>query len=101
VTGSLPRGAAPYKRTPSFTEISVPPGLLKDHSTKEGTWGLITVEQGSLRYFITDPRTPPAETIVSPETPAIVEPTILHRVEPVGAVRFHVVFFREEPFAPA
>jgi hypothetical protein len=59
------------------------------------------VEQGSLRYFITDPRAPPSEKIVKAWRPAIVEPTILHRVEPVGAVRFHVVFFREEPFAPA
>ena len=73
----------------------MPAALLKDHSTKEGTWGLIQVEQGKLRYLVTDPRRPASETIVTPDAPAVVEPTILHRVEPIGAVLFHVVFHRE------
>lgn len=92
----LPDGLTAYKRTPSFTEESVPSGLLHDHSTKEGAWGLIRVEQGSLRYLITDPRREPAERLLTPDTPpGVVEPTVLHRVEPLGAVRFHVQFLRE------
>lgn len=91
----LPPGAEPYKRTASFSEESVPAALLKDHSTKDGIWGLIRVEEGALRYLITDSRRPPSETIVTPEAAAVVEPTILHRVEPIGPVLFHVVFHRE------
>ena len=94
MTATLPPGAEPYKRTATFSEDSVPQALLKDHSTKEGAWGLIHVESGELRYLITDPRRQASETIVTPDAPAVVEPTILHRVEPIGAVRFQVVFHR-------
>lgn len=89
------RELTPYKRTPSFSEATVPAGLLGDHATKEGVWALIQVEDGALRYFVTDPRREAAERLLTPEGEAgVVEPTILHRVEPVGAVRFHVQFLR-------
>lgn len=94
----LPDGVTPYKRTPTFTEETIPAALLNDHQTKEGTWGLIRVEEGELRYIVTDPRRTPTEVILSEATPpGVVEPTILHRVEPLGAVRFHVEFSRLEP----
>lgn len=95
MNASLPAGLEPYKRTPSFSDTTIPAGLLSDHSTKDGTWGLIHVEEGTLRYVISDERRPPAERLLTPETePGVVEPTILHRVEPVGQVRFHVQFHR-------
>lgn len=92
---TLPEGLEPYRRTGRFTETSVPSGLLRDHNTKAGTWGLIRVAEGRLRYRITDPRRPASATILSPETPpGIVEPTILHHVEPLGPVCFEVEFYR-------
>lgn len=92
---TLPDGLDVYRRTDMFSETSVPPGLLRDHNTKAGTWGLIQVAEGRLRYRITDPCRPAAERILSPETPpGIVEPTILHHVEPLGPVRFQVEFYR-------
>lgn len=91
----LPEGLEPYKRTATFTETTVPAGLLKDHSTKHHAWGLIHVEEGRLRYLITDPRRPREERVLTPASgPGVVEPTILHRVEPIGAVRFYVQFLR-------
>lgn len=91
----LPADLESYRRTPTFTEASVPPGLLKDHLTKEGAWGLIRVEEGRLLYAITDPAREPAEHILTPDSaPGVVEPGILHRVEPLGPVRFHVEFLR-------
>ena len=91
----LPPGSECYKRTSTFTENTVPAGLLNDHSTKEGTWGLIVVEHGKLRYVVTDPRRARAELVLTPESGAgIVEPTILHHIQPLGPVRFHVQFFR-------
>ena len=90
----LPPGLRSYKRTPTFTEATVPAGLVRDHSTKEGTWGLIRVEDGKLLYVVTDPRRPSAERLLTPGVESgVVEPTILHRVEPQGPVRFHVEFF--------
>lgn len=90
----LPPNAQFYKRTPSFTEASVPGALLHDHSTKAGVWGVLRVEHGQLRYVVTDPRKPSWETILTPAMATVIEPTILHRVEPLGAVLFHVEFFR-------
>lgn len=96
MTTKLPLEAKPYKRTPSFTEATIPAGLLGDHSTKARTWGLIRVEEGLLRYIVRDPRRPHRVSILSAGGDAgIVEPTIIHCVVPVGAVRFHVEFFRE------
>ena len=92
---ALPSGLEAYKRTPVFTEETVPAGLLKDHSTKDGTWGLIHVEEGCLRYVVTDPARSPSTSDLMPEGQAgVVEPTILHRVEPLGPVRFWVEFWR-------
>jgi len=92
----LPEGLEPYSRTATFTEETIPAGLRKDHTTKAGSWGLIRVEQGVLRYRVTDPRRVPMERDLTPETEAgVVEPTILHHVEPIGPVRFHVEFLRQ------
>jgi len=91
----LPEGATPYKRTATFSEATVPAALLNDHSTKEGAWGLIHVEQGRLRYIVADPRRPAFDSVLTPSTPpGVIEPTIAHRVEPLGEVRFHVAFLR-------
>ena len=100
MTAKLPPSAKPYKQTPVFTEASVPGALLGEHSTKEGVWGLIHVEEGTLHYLVTDPRRAQTERILTPDSePGVVEPTIIHRVKPVGAVRFYVEFWREDPVA--
>ena len=91
----LPPDVVPYARTAEFTESTIPPGLLRSHTTKAGAWGLIHVLEGRLAYRITDPRRPPSETVLSPgEAPGVVEPTVLHEVEPLGGVRFYVEFLR-------
>jgi tellurite resistance-related uncharacterized protein len=88
----------PYKRTAEFTEATVPAGLLRSHSTKEGTWGRIHVLEGRLAYRVSDPRRPASEQVLTPEgEPGLIEPTILHEVEPLGAVRFYVEFLRAAP----
>lgn len=94
----LPENAQPYHRTGNFTQTTVPAGLLKAHSTKEGVWGLIHVLEGRLAYRVIDPRRPRSETILTPDTDrGVVEPTILHEVEPLGAVLFFVEFHKAEP----
>lgn len=92
---AIPDGLLPYRRTADFSEANVPAALLADHDTKPGTWGLIHVASGKLRYTITDPRRMPVDIILTPDrAPGIVEPTIRHHVEPIGAVAFHVEFLR-------
>jgi tellurite resistance-related uncharacterized protein len=92
---SLPETVAAYRRTDEFSETSVPAALTRAHNTKAGVWGLIRVLEGELAYRITDPRRQPSERILTPEgPPGVVEPTILHEVEPLGRVRFYVEFHR-------
>lgn len=91
----LPPGLIAYRRTAEFTETTLPPGLRRGHATKPGAWGLIRVLAGRLAYRITDPRRAATETVLKPEgEPGVVEPTILHEVEPLGPVRFYVEFLR-------
>lgn len=89
---TLPTAAKPYKKTPTFNQDSVPPGLLKAHQTKAGTWGSIVVLSGKLLYRILEPVAEEIE--LSPSHPGVVEPQILHEVEPLGAVEFYVEFYR-------
>ena len=80
----LPKNVTVYKRTPDFNEETVPAGLLKAHTTKEGSWGKICVTKGKLLYTI---EVEPRETIeLSPEKIGVVEPQVLHHVEPLGEV---------------
>jgi tellurite resistance-related uncharacterized protein len=91
----LPPGLVPDRRTADFTEATLPAGLRRAHTTKEGAWGLIHVVEGRLLYRITDPRRPALESVLSPHAPpGVIEPTVLHEVEPLGPVRFYVEFLR-------
>jgi tellurite resistance-related uncharacterized protein len=83
-----------YKRTPDFTEQTIPVGLLRAHSTKDGVWGCIRVLEGQLVYRIADARRETRETLLTADRPGIVEPTVLHYVEPRGPTRFFVEFMR-------
>jgi tellurite resistance-related uncharacterized protein len=89
---NLPDSVTPYKKTPEFTELTVPKGLLKDHQTKESVWGKIVVLEGELEYTIIEPE---LEVIkLSSHQHGVVEPTILHHIAPLGKVRFYVEFYR-------
>lgn len=89
----LPESVVAYRRTPTFTESTVPKGLLRQHATKAGVWGRICVEAGALRYRILEPVR--EEHMLSPGHDGVVEPAVPHEVEPRGAVRFFVEFLRE------
>ncbi|HTN62800.1 MAG TPA: DUF1971 domain-containing protein [Devosia sp.] len=86
-----PEGLVPYKRTPDFTEATLPVGLLKAHSTKTGAWARIHVEQGQLRFR--DLKTG-VERLLTVGAHKLIFPQALHEVEPVGPVRFYVEFYR-------
>lgn len=97
IAPELPAGLRAYRCTDVFTQDTVPKGLLKAHNTRDGVWALITVLEGELAYSVTDPRRPVSQTVLTPHTPpGVIEPTILHAVEPHGPVRFFVEFHRQE-----
>ena len=75
---TLPADAAPYRRTATFTEQTVPAGLRRAHRTKPEVWGRIVVEQGELRYRILEPAL--EETVLRPGQDGVVEPEVPHEV---------------------
>jgi tellurite resistance-related uncharacterized protein len=87
----MPSDFAAYKRTPAFTEATVPQGLLRDHSTKAGVWAQIRVLDGTLRYHVPSLS---RQFDLTPDAPGIVIAEVVHHVEPLGPVRFYVEFFR-------
>ena len=88
----LPDDGSAYRRTPEFTEATVPAGLLRRHSTKSGVWGRIVVQEGVLRYRILEPQV--EEHRLRQGHDGVVEPAVAHEVEPLGPVRFFVEFLR-------
>ena len=90
---ALPDDVSAYKRTPLFTEATVPQGLLKDHATKDGVWGVIHITEGQLRYVVP---TRQIDAVLDSSQTGIILPTELHRVEPVGKVMFYVEFHRRD-----
>ncbi|MEO9299671.1 DUF1971 domain-containing protein [Devosia alba] len=86
-----PAGITPYKRTPDFTETTIPAGLLKAHSTKTEVWAQIHVQQGQLRFRDLETGT---ESVLPVGVHQVIFPQALHEVEPAGAVRFYVEFHR-------
>ncbi|WP_299488323.1 DUF1971 domain-containing protein [Acaryochloris sp. IP29b_bin.137] len=91
---ALPPDVVAYKRTPIFTQETVPAALLKHHTTKDGSWGKIKVISGQLEYQIL--LDPPEEYRLTLELPGIVEPQVPHQVHPLGPVEFYVEFYRVE-----
>ncbi len=87
----LPEGLVTTRHTADFTESTVPAGLLRDHTTKAGTWARIVVTEGSLRYVVESLAR--AEVLTS-AAPGIVVPELPHHIEPLGAVRFHLELLR-------
>jgi tellurite resistance-related uncharacterized protein len=88
---SIPTSAMPFKRTNHFTRTTVPPGLLRDHQTNNGVWGKIHVVAGVVRYSI------PAKSQMfdlNPNRPGIVEPGVMHHVEPSEDASFYLEFWR-------
>ena len=88
----LPTNIKPFNETPVFNHKTVPTGLLKSHTTKDGVWGKIVVVKGSLIYRILEPEM--EEIILSPETYGVVEPQVKHEVELGEGTEFYVVFHK-------
>ncbi|MCY4044025.1 MAG: DUF1971 domain-containing protein [Cellvibrionales bacterium] len=87
---NLPKHVQAYKKTPEFSEDSIPKSLLKDHSTKPGVWGKIQLIEGSLIYVINQQE----HHVLTQNSEGIIEPEISHHLKCKGPVRFFVEFYR-------
>mmetsp|Transcript_17604 Transcript_17604/g.36989 ORF Transcript_17604/g.36989 Transcript_17604/m.36989 type:complete len:178 (+) Transcript_17604:20-553(+) len=93
----LPSDVVKYSQVPKagtqFTAQTIPSGLLKQHTTKKGTWGVIRVSTGKLEYTIHEPRS--SVHVLDSETVGVIEPTMLHQVKGLtDDVQFVVEFWR-------
>lgn len=89
-----PTLAKPYKSTSVFDEVSLPAGLRREHRTKAGSWGVIRVLEGRLRYQVLDPS---SELVLEPGRPGLILPEQAHLVEPLGPIRMQIDFYDHLP----
>jgi tellurite resistance-related uncharacterized protein len=77
----LPAGLKSYRSIGPFDTDSLPKGLLREHTIKEGTWARLSVHSGEIR-FVWDNADHQGETqIVSAGAMIVVPPTVPHHLE--------------------
>lgn len=89
---ALPEGVRPYKDSPVFTPENLPDALKAAHSTKAGTWGLLKVHAGVLRFTLDDP--PCAEAVLTAGQQVLIEPQVRHHVAFELPGSFQITFCR-------
>jgi hemoglobin len=85
---------APYRSTPVFTNVTLPAGLRRAHSTKAGVWGLLKVLKGTILYVTEE--TGECQMVQAPGT-VVILPQQLHSVEPQGDIEMQVDFYHQAP----
>ena len=88
---NLPQGAQKIGSTPTMTEETVVPGILKKHLAPKGRFGYLVVEEGALQFIWEDD----AENTLDaePDHPIVIFPERFHHVNITGKVRFRVEFY--------
>lgn len=76
---TLPLGLKHYSQSPVFTPDNLPDALRRAHNTKVGTWGLLRVQTGVLRFTLD--QAPFTEVILTAGQCVVIEPLTLHHVE--------------------
>ena len=74
--------------------LALPAALRGEHKTKAGTWGVIQVIEGELKFSLANGE---GETILTPDNPGLILPEQPHRVEPLGPMRMQVHFYDQAP----
>ncbi len=88
---TLPKKATKVGSTPSMTETTVVPGILKKHLAPKGKFGYLVVEEGALQFVWEDD----AENVLDVNSghPFVIYPERFHHVVITGKVRFRVEFY--------
>ncbi|MBP1886061.1 DUF1971 domain-containing protein [Sinorhizobium mexicanum] len=85
---------SPYRITSAFDEVSLPQALLRSHTLKPGTWGVIRVHGGAVKYRA-DGAT--HAILLDRDRPGIVPPEVPHRLELSGPVNLQIEFYDRNP----
>ena len=89
---SLPDDVEASGKTPLFTNETVPDKILNHHELQAGTWGLLTVEAGTVSFFRKGDEAPLA--VISSEKPFVIVPAEVHHVRLSEDARFFVTFYK-------
>jgi len=99
IPSALPAGLVRTRRTKDFTRDTVPAALLKAHTTRAGTWGLLRVTKGRVRYRLDSP--PFTEVVAAAGDAVVIVPAAPHHIELMDAdSTFHVEFYGADTAAP-
>lgn len=90
--GDLPAGTAAYRTIGPFDAETLPVGLRAEHRLKEGTWGLLELSEGTLR-FVWDDEIGGIDDLTAPAA-LIVPPRALHHVEGGASLTLTITFYR-------
>ncbi|HPF48054.1 MAG: DUF1971 domain-containing protein [Alphaproteobacteria bacterium] len=91
-TPKLPDIVKPYFKTSLFNYRSVPEKLLSDHNLKKGTWGLLCVEKGEVRYFLAEQKKP--LSLLTEGDCQVIESQVLHYIRPSKDAEFYIEFYK-------
>lgn len=89
----LPVGAICYWRSGLFDQHSLPAGLTREHRLKEGTWGVLTLLTGAIRFNWGDSEGGAVE--LSAPAKMVIPPTVPHHVNVRGPFTLEIEFFRQ------
>jgi len=91
--GALPADAEPYRTIGPFDAQTLPRGLRAEHNLKAGTWALVELTSGRLR-FVWDDAAGGREELVAPATLAV-PPLVRHHVEGEAPFTLTITFLSE------
>ena len=86
----LPEGLRWVRTSATWDERTMPAGLRRAHRVASGSWGLIVVHAGRLRFAAAT--TPVTDVELEAGSRQGIPPEVIHEVEPSRAVRFSVEF---------
>ncbi|WP_283418345.1 DUF1971 domain-containing protein [Sphingopyxis sp. Geo48] len=86
----LPVQARPYRTIGPFDADSIPAGLWLQHELKAGVWGLLSVEEGNIRFCWDDQRG--GERLLSAGETILIPPAAPHHLEREGPVIIALTF---------
>ncbi len=87
----LPQGAVKVGATPTMDNETVKPGILQNHLAPKGKYGLVVVEEGSLKYIWEDEDGPALDC--DPDHPIVIYPERYHHIEMPVPCKFRVEFY--------
>ncbi|MGK2948748.1 MAG: DUF3565 domain-containing protein [Acidimicrobiales bacterium] len=86
----MPADLQVARTTATWDASTMPVALGRAHRVAAGTWGLLGVEAGRVRFVAaTDPT---IDVLVTPAEAQPIPPEVDHQVEPAEGARFHVTF---------